>query len=331
MSVRTWVVDLVAVHCTICYILGMSEIKPKIYFKPACMPVATKVVRQDELAKYQHLVDEQTFKFGELIRGDLGNPYESLGVAEAVAVYPEEAMIYAMDRKSANVASIPAGSNQSFNWEMNEGKLAEPTDLVNIFMMTGGDSFQNFPYVYVLYLAPCRKYIRKVRVVPEGVKIPIPSSMAIFNMSRARDGFITLPVPVADKTAFNSSLEEIDIVNDLTEALNARIIVYHDLNDAVRNLMCFANHDLKAGKDTWVAEWSNLVQDKVTRACEARKAEIERQKKYDEFIKTIPENPFYASLRFKMPWEKIARWGTMVLGALVGFGLGHILLGTFGG
>lgn len=309
----------------------MSEIKPKIYFKPAYMPVATKVNRQDALAKEQCLVDEQTFKYGELVRGDLGNPYESLGVAEAVAVYPEEAMIYAMDRKSANVASIPSGSNQSFNWEMNEGKLAEPTDLVNIFIMTGGDSFQNFPYVYVLYLAPCRKYIRKVRVVPEGVKIPIPSSMAIFNMSRARDGFITLPVPVADKTAFNSSLEEIDIVNDLTEALNARIIVYHDLNDAVRNLMCFANHDLKAGKDTWVAEWSNLVQDKVTRACEARKAALERQKKYDEFIKTLPENPFYASLRFKMPWEKIARWGTMVLGALVGFGLGHILLGTFGG
>lgn len=309
----------------------MSEIKPKIYFKPAYMPVATKVNRQDALAKEQCLVDEQTFKYGELVRGDLGNPYESLGVAEAVAVYPEEAMIYAMDRKSANVASIPSGSNQSFNWEMNEGKLAEPTDLVNIFIMTGGDSFQNFPYVYVLYLAPCRKYIRKVRVVPEGVKIPIPSSMAIFNMSRARDGFITLPVPVADKTAFNSSLEEIDIVNDLTEALNARIIVYHDLNDAVRNLMCFANHDLKAGKDTWVAEWSNLVQDKVTRACEARKAAFERQKKYDEFIKTLPENPFYASLRFKMPWEKIARWGTMVLGALVGFGLGHILLGTFGG
>ena len=309
----------------------MSEIKPKIYFKPAYMPVATKVNRQDALAKEQCLVDEQTFKYGELVRGDLGNPYESLGVAEAVAVYPEEAMIYAMDRKSANVASIPSGSNQSFNWEMNEGKLAEPTDLVNIFIMTGGDSFQNFPYVYVLYLAPCRKYIRKVRVVPEGVKIPIPSSMAIFNMSRARDGFITLPVPVADKTAFNSSLEEIDIVNDLTEALNARIIVYHDLNDAVRNLMCFANHDLKAGKDTWVAEWSNLVQDKVTRACEARKAAFERQKKYDEFIKTLPENPFYASLRFKMPWEKIARWGTMVIGALVGFGLGHILLGTFGG
>ena len=309
----------------------MSEIKPKIYFKPAYMPVATKVNRQDALAKEQCLVDEQTFKYGELVRGDLGNPYESLGVAEAVAVYPEEAMIYAMDRKSANVASIPSGSNQSFNWEMNEGKLAEPTDLVNIFMMTGGDSFQNFPYVYVLYLAPCRKYIRKVRVVPEGVKIPIPSSMAIFNMSRARDGFITLPLPVADKTAFNSSLEEIDIVNDLTEALNARIIVYHDLNDAVRNLMCFANHDLKAGKDTWVAEWSNLVQDKVTRACEARKAACERQKKYDEVIKTLPENPFYASLRFKMPWEKIARWGTMVLGALVGFGLGHILLGTFGG
>ena len=309
----------------------MSEIKPKIYFKPAYMPVATKVNRQDALAKEQCLVDEQTFKYGELVRGDLGNPYESLGVAEAVAVYPEEAMIYAMDRKSANVASIPSGSNQSFNWEMNEGKLAEPTDLVNIFMMTGGDSFQNFPYVYVLYLAPCRKYIRKVRVVPEGVKIPIPSSMAVFNVSRARDGFITLPVPVADKTAFNSSLEEIDIVNDLTEALNARIIVYHDLNDAVRNLMCFANHDLKAGKDTWVAEWSDAVQDKVTRACEARKAAVERKKKYDEFVKTLPENPFYASLRFKMPWEKIARWGTMVLGALVGFGLGHILLGTFGG
>lgn len=180
-------------------------------------------------------------------------------------------------------------------------------------------------------MAPRRKCIRKVRVAPEGVKIPIPSSMAVFNMSRARDGFITLPVPVADKTAFNSSLEEIDIVNDLTEGLNARIIVYHDLNDAVRNLMCFANHDLKAGKDTWVAEWSNLVQDKITRACEARKAAFERQKKYDEFVKTLPENPFYASLRFKMPWEKIARWGSMVLGALVGFGLGHILLGTFGG
>jgi hypothetical protein len=30
----------------------MSEIKPKIYFKPAYMPVATKVDRQDELAKY---------------------------------------------------------------------------------------------------------------------------------------------------------------------------------------------------------------------------------------------------------------------------------------
>ena len=309
----------------------MSEIKPKIYFKPACMPVATKVNRQDELAKYQRLVDEQTFKYGELVRGDLGNPYESLGVAEAVAVYPEEAMIYAMDRKSANVASIPSGSNQSFNWEMNEGKLAEPTDLVNIYMMTGGESFKNTPYVYVMYLSPCRKYIRKVRVAPEGVKIPIPSSMAVFNISRARDGYITLPVPVADKAAFNSSLEEIDNVNDLKEGLNARIIVYHDLNDAVRNLMCFANHDLKAGKDTWVAEWSNNVQDKITRACEARKAAVERKKKYDEFVKTLPENPFYASLRFKMPWEKIARWGTMVLGALVGFGLGHILLGTFGG
>jgi hypothetical protein len=252
-------------------------------------------------------------------------------VAEAVAVYPEEAMIYALDKKSANVASIPSGSNQSFNWEMNEGKLAKPTDLVNIYMMTGGDSFKDFPYVYVIYLSPRRKYIRKVRVAPEGVKIPIPSSMAVFNVSRARDGYITLPVPVEDKTAFNSSLEEIDIVNDLTEALNARIIVYHSLNDAVRNLMCFANHDLKAGKDTWVAEWSDLVQDKVTRACEARKAAVERKKKYDEFVKTLPENPFYASLRFKMPWEKIARWGSMVLGALVGFGLGHILLGTFGG
>lgn len=309
----------------------MSEIKPKIYFKPACMPVATKVNRQDELAKYQRLVDEQTFKYGELVRGDLGNPYESLGVAEAVAVYPEEAMIYALDKKSANVASIPSSGNQSFNWEMNEGELAKPTDLVKIYMMTGGDSFKDFPYVYVLYLSPRRKYIRKVRVAPEGVKIPIPSSMAVFNVSRARDGFITLPVPVEDKTAFNSSLEEIDIVNDLTEALNARIIVYHSLNDAVRNLMCFANHDLKAGKDTWVAEWSDVVQDKITRACEARKAAVERKKKYDEFVKTLPENPFYASLRFKMPWEKIARWGSMVLGALVGFGLGHILLGTFGG
>lgn len=309
----------------------MSEIKPKIYFKPAYMPVATKVNRQDALAKYQHLVDEQTFKYGELPREDLGNPYKSLGVAEAVAVYPEEAMIYAMDRKGANIASIPSGDNQSFNWEMNEGKLAKPNDLVNIYMMTGGESFSNTPYVYVLYLAPCRKYIRKVRVAPEGVKIPIPSSMAVFNMSCARDGFITLPVPVADKTVFNSSLEEIDIVNDLTEALNARIIVYHSLNDAVRNLICFANHDLKAGKDTWVAEWSNLVQDKITRECEERKAAVERQKKYDEFVKTLPENPFYASLRFRMPWGKIARWGSMALGVLVGFGIGHILLGTFGG
>lgn len=309
----------------------MSELKPKIYFKSAYMPVVTKVNRQDELAKYQRLVDEQTFKYGELDSGYLGNPYETLGVAEAVAVYPEDAMICALDKKGANVASIPSGGNQSFNWEMNEGELAKPTDLVKIYMMTGGDSFQNFPYVYVLYLAPRRKYIRKVRVAPEGVKIPIPSSMAVFNVSRALDGFITLPVPVADKTALNSALEEIDIVNDLTEALNARIIVYHDLNDAVRNLMCLAKHDLKAGKDTWVAEWSNLVQDKITRACEARKAAFERQKKYDEFVKTLPENPFYASLRFKMPWEKIARWGSMVLGALVGFGLGHILLGTFGG
>ncbi len=309
----------------------MSELKPKIYFKPAHMPVVTKINRQDELAKYQHLADEQTFKYGELLRKDLGNPYESLGVAEAVAVYPEEAMICALDKKGANVASIPSGDNQSFNWEMNEGELAKPTDLVKIYMMTGGDSFKNFHYVYVIYLTPHRKYIRKVRVDPEGVKIPIPSSMAVFNVSRARDGFITLPVPVANKTAFNSSLEEIDIVNDLMEGLNARIIVYHDLNDAVRNLMCFANHDLNAGKDTWVAEWSNLVQDKITRACEARKAAVERKKKYDEFIKTLPENPFYASLRFKMPWEKIARWGTMAIGALAGFGIGHILLGTFGG
>lgn len=309
----------------------MSEIKPKIYFKPAYMPVATKVNRQDTLAKYQRLVDEQTFKYGELPREDLGTSYESLGVAEAVAVYPEEAMIYALDKKSVNIASIPSGGNQSFKWEMNDGELAKPTDLVNIYTMTGGDSFNNIPYVYVLYLTPCRKYIRKVRVAPEGVKIPIPSSMAVFNVSRARDGFITLPVPVADNTAFNSSLEEIDIVNDLTEVLNARIIVYHGLNDAVRNLMCFANHDLKAGKDTWVAEWSNLIQDKITRACEARKAAVERKKKYDEFVKTLPENPFYASLHFKMPWGKIARWGSMVIGALVGFGLGHILLGTFGG
>lgn len=307
----------------------MSEIKPKIYFKPAWMPVATKVNRQDALAKYQSLVDEHIFKYGEMLHGDLGNSYETLGVAEAVAVYPEEAMIYAMDRKSANVASIPSGGNQSFNGEMNEGKLAKPTDLVNIFMMTGGDSFNKLPYVYVLYLTPHRKYIRKVRVAPEGVKIPIPSSMAVFNVSRAREGFITLPVPVADKTALNSSLEEIDIVNDLTEGVNARIIVYHDLNDAVRNLMCFANNDLKAGKDTWVAEWSNLVQDNITRACEARKAAVERKKKYDEFVKTLPENPFYASLRFRMPWGKIARWGSMVLGVLVGFGIGHILLGTF--
>ena len=309
----------------------MSEIKPKIYFKPAYMPVATNVNRQDALAKYQRLVDEQTFKYGELGRGDLGNPYEPLGVAEAVAVYPEEAMICALDKKGANVASIPSSGNQSFNWGMDEGELVKPSDLVKIYMMTGGDSFQNFPYVYVLYLTPRRKYIRKVRVAPEGVKIPIPSSMAVFNVSRARDGFITLPVPVADKTAFNSSLEEIDIVNGLTEVLNARIIVYHALNDAVRNLMCFANHDLKEGKDTWVAEWSNLVQDKVTRACEARKAAVERKKKYDEFVKTLPENPFYASIRFRMPWGKIARWGSMVLGALTGFGLGHILLGTFGG
>ena len=322
---------LVAAHWAICYILDMSEIKPKIYFKPAYMPVATKVNRLDALAKEQCLVDEQTFKYGELVRGDLDNPYETLGVAEAVAVYPEEAMIYALDKKSANVASIPSSGSQSFNWEMNEGELAKPTDLVKIYMMTGGESLTNFPHVYVLYLTPRRKYIRKVRVVPEGVKIPIPSSMAVFNMSCTRDGFITLPVPVADKTAFNSSLEEIDIVNDLTEALNARIIVYHDLNDAVRNLLCFANYDLKAGKDTWVAEWSNLVQDKITRECEARKAAVERKKKYDEFIKTLPENPFYASLRFKMPWGKIARWGTMVIGVLVGFGLGHILLGTFGG
>lgn len=290
------------------------------------MPVVKKVNRQDELAKYQRLVDEHIFKYGELPREDLGNPYETLGVAEAVAVYPEEAMIYALDRKGANVASIPSGGSQSFNWEMNEGKLAKPTDLVNIFMMTGGVSSKNFPYVYVLYMTPCRKYIRKVRVKPEGVKIPIPAFMAVFNVSRARDGFITLPVPVANKTAFNSSLEEIDIVNDLKEGLNARIIVYHDLNDAVRNLMCFANHDLNAGKDTWVAEWSNLVQDRITRSCEARKAAFDRQKKYDEFVKTLPQNPFCTSLRFKM---KIARWGSMVLGVLVGFGLGHILLGIF--
>ena len=309
----------------------MSEIKPKIYFKPAYMPVATKINRQDELAKYNYLVDERTFKYGEVLGKDLGNPYETLGVAEAVAVYPEEAMICSLDKKGANVASIPSAGNQSFNWEMLEGGLVKPTDLVNIYMMTGGTSFKDFPYVYVLYLAPRRKYIRKVRVEPEGVKIPIPASMAVFNVSRARDGFITLPVPVANKTAFNSSLEEIDIVNDLTEGLNARIIVYHDLNDAVKNLMCFANHDLNAGKDTWVAEWSNLVQDKITRACEARKAAFERKKKYDEFIKTLPENPFYASLRHKMPWEKIARWGSMILGAFAGFGLGHLLLGTFGG
>lgn len=63
------------------------------------MPVATKVSRQDELAKYQRLVDEQTFEFGQLNRVDLGNSYESLGVAEAVAVYPEEAMIYALGKK----------------------------------------------------------------------------------------------------------------------------------------------------------------------------------------------------------------------------------------
>jgi hypothetical protein len=309
----------------------MSEIKLKIYFKPAYMPVATKEYRQDELVKYQRLVDEQTFKYGWLRRDDLGNPYSYLGVAEAVAVYPEEAMIYVLDKECVNVASIPSGGNPSFNLEMNDGELAEPTDLVNIYTMAGGESFKNFPYVYVLYLAPRRKYIHKVRVVPEGVKIPIPSYMAEFNVIRARDGFITLPVPVADKTAFNSSLEEIGIVNDLTEALNARIIVYHDLKDAVRNLMCFANRDLTAGKDTWVAEWSNLVQDKITRACEARKAEDDRKKKYDEFVKTLPENPLYASLRFKFPWEKIARWGLMVLGAMAGFGLGHILLGTFGG
>lgn len=292
------------------------------------MPVVTKVNRQDGLAKYQRLVDEHTFKYGELPREDLGNPYVTLGVAEAVAVYPEDTMTYALDSKGANVASIPSGDNQSFNWEMNEGNLAKPTDLVNIFMMTGGVSSKKFPYVYVLYMTPCRKYIRKVRVEPEGVKIPIPSSMAVFNVSRARDGFITLPVPVANKTAFNSSLEEIDIVNDLKEGLNACIIVYHDLNDAVRNLMCFANHDLNAGKDTWVAGWSNLIQDRIIGECEARKAEFERQKKYDEFVKTLPQNPFCVSLRFKM-W--IARWGSMVLGALVGFGFGHILLGTFGG
>ena len=113
-------------------------------------------------------------------------------------------------------------------------------------------------------------------------------------------------------------------MNDLKEGLNARIIVYHDLNDAVRNLMCFANHDLNAGKDTWVAEWSNLVQDRIVRACEARKAALDRQKKYDEFVKTLPKNPFCASLRFK---TQIARWGSMFLGALVGCGLGHFLLG----
>lgn len=123
----------------------MSELKPKIYFKPAYMPVATKVNRQDELAKHQLLVDEQTFKYGVVPSEDLGNPYETLGVAEAVAVYPEEAMICALDKKGANVASIPSGDNQSFNWEMNEGELAKPTDLVKIYMMTGGDSFRNFP------------------------------------------------------------------------------------------------------------------------------------------------------------------------------------------
>lgn len=224
----------------------------------------------------------------------------NLRVAEAVAVYPEEAL----DKNGVNVASIPSSGNQSFNLEINEGELAKPTDLVKIDMMMGGDSFDNFPCVYVIYLTPRRKYIRRVRVAPEGAKIPIPSSMAVFNVSRAREGFaregfITLPAPVDDNTAFNSSLEEIDIVNDLKEVLNARIIVFHDLNDAVRYLMCFANHDLKAGKDTWVAEWSNLVQDKITRA----------------------------SLRFRMPWGKIAWWGSTVLAAY----LVSILLNTFVG
>ena len=302
----------------------MIAITPKIRFKLSYMPVA-RWATKTEIAPYLGIADKRSFK----LRDDY--MFNSIMVAEAVAVHPDQYPDNLSSLVTAYVSSVPSSGNESYSVLMEHEYLADPSDLKKIFWMAGEDDNIEVPYVFVVYLTPNRKYLRKVKVTPEGVKVPVPSSLAVFNLTAASDGYINLPIPVKDHIAFNDKLEAIDIIEHIGDALNARIIVYHDLKEAVLQLMGYANHDRNVGLNGWVANWLNNVQEKIDADHDAQLAELKQKHEYDSFIKSLPPLSFTSSdtsqsdtsQGFK---ETVQRYVVIVIAMVVVFIIGHAII-----
>jgi hypothetical protein len=303
----------------------MEENKSKVYFRCAQMPIITKKISSGNSRRY---AGDDNYDFVERVaftydRAPMcaNNAYDTWCIAEAVLVHPEKCLDDSNTKMIAFISSIPKPGNENFATNMTERDLTDPEDLELIYGMSGSDLNKEEPDLYAIYLTGPRKYIRRVRVTRKGVKLPIPLSVVNTSGITPEGGCLDLKLPVKDKMAFDDHLNEIDIVEDLSSAGNAAIIIFHDIKYAVAYLMAYANADVKAGENSWVAKWSDTVSKHVAE----RRAEDEKKRKaneeYNKFVKLLPPAPGYIPPKKKFNWKRMV---TIPAGLAIGFLLGEL-------
>ena len=317
----------------------MTEAKPKIYFRCSMMPVVLNkynpsmhcYLNDDKQCDEYAYIDRQAFGYGRVPPKTNNNSYDIWCVAEAVLAHPERCLDDSKTKIISYISSIPQpvpnGTEANFETNISSGDLTDPEDLELIYGMAGSDLDKESPHLYILYLTESRKYIRRIKVTRDGIKVPVPVSIAAtseFSPRVGDEGCMRLKVPIKDKMAFDDHLNELDIVEDLSSADKAVIIIFHDIKYAVAYLMAHANADVKAGENSWVAKWSDTVSKHVKERRQEEENKRKANEEYVNFINSLPPAPGYKPKRKKTKFNW-GRFWAIVAGLFVGFCLGELM------
>jgi len=303
----------------------MEENKSKVYFRCAQMPIITKKRSSDNSRRYAgdddyNSVERVAFIYDRAPMA-ANNEYDTWCIAEAVLAHPEKCLDDSNTKIISFISSIPKPGNENFTTNMTERDLTDPEDLELIYGMSGNDLDKEEPDLYAIYLTGTRKYIRRVRVTRKGVKLPIPLSVVNTSGITPDGGCLNLKLPIKDKMAFDDHLKELDIVEDLSSADKAVIIIFHDIKHAVAYLMAQSNADVKAGENSWVAKWSYTVSKHVAEKREADEKKRKANEEYNNFIKSLPPAPGYIPRKKKFNWKRMVM---IPAGLAIGFLLGEL-------
>lgn len=227
-----------------------------------------------------------------------------------------------------HVASIP-GSDDCMMGTTECASIAKHNDLHGIFNRTIYGRVLDKHYVYVVYHARSRLYMYAAPVCKDGVDIPIPIDMTVASGYVNPNRYVSeeamrdtssyhLPVPFDDRYALDYQFRRL---NGQGAENSSSIIIFHSITAAVEHMLNHAELRMYAATtpDGWITRWQERLAAVLDTEKQARENKQKRERTYEEFVQSLPINPWD---RPKRKWltktvMKEIGWGLLIIAALV--------------